>query len=438
MLAIIPLVIVLLVATNALYVAAEFAAVSVRKSRVRQLAMEGDRLAKLFLPVVEDRVQLDRYIAACQIGITFSSLVLGAYGQATLPPRLAPMLEDLGAFGPVAAQSISAIVILCALTATQVVIGELVPKSIALQYPTRVSLLTAVPMRWSLTALRPFIWILNGSGLALLKLMRAPQTSHGHIHSPAEIELLIVQSEVGGQLSREERRRLRRALRLGTRAAHDVMIPRPRILALDAADPIEELTAAAAASPYTRLPVFQGSIDNIVGVLHTKQLVIARMSGETPNSVMDMVQPPMVVAETSTVDRLLSAMREQGSAMAVVVDEFGGTAGIVTLEDILAELFGEFGDEFKAGQPEPLQLPEGGFRFPGLLPTDDVPAYIGEAWDGTADTVGGHVTDVLGRIPGAGDHVAIGSYEVFVERVEHHAVQSVRLVPLRASEEAHD
>ncbi|MDZ7727459.1 MAG: hemolysin family protein [Dehalococcoidia bacterium] len=310
MLAIVIPVLLLLLAVNALYVAAEFAAVSVRKSRIRQLASNGQVLARWMQPVVEDRALLDRYIAY-PVGITISSLVLGAFGQATLTPYIAPAFETLGGMREAAAMSVSAIAVLLGLTALQVVLAELVPKSIALQYPTQVSLYTVLPMRWSLSLLRWFIVVLNGSALAFLRLVGASETSHGHIHSPGEIELLISQSAEGGELSNDDRRRLRRALHLGSRSAHEVMVPRPRISALNVHTSMQDAIETAAAAPFTRLPVYDDTIDNIVGVLHTKDLVLNSLDPDGATTLASLLRPVPTLPESVTVERLLSVLREQ-------------------------------------------------------------------------------------------------------------------------------
>src|SRR5687768_13035831 len=262
-----------LILVNALYVAAEFAAVSVRRSRIRQLAEDGNPLAAWLLPILESPAALDRYIAVCQIGITLSSLVLGAYAQATIAVWLTPWFADLGGLQDAAAQSTSAAVVLLALTVLQVIFAELVPKSLALQYPTQTSLYTLLGMVPSLWVYRPFIKWLNGTGLLILRLMGAPQQGHRHIHSPEEIELLIADSRDGGLLEPDEHRRLQRALRLNLRQAKQLMVPRRRIAAVDINTPLTQATGIVAQSPFSRLPVYRDSIDNIVGILHTKDLV---------------------------------------------------------------------------------------------------------------------------------------------------------------------
>jgi len=202
------LMIAVLIAANALYVAAEFAAVGVRRSRIRQLADEGNRFARMLAPALSDASTLDRYVAACQIGITLSSLVLGAYGQAALAPPFAELLGSWGQFHPAVAESAAAVVVLIGLTVLQVVLGELVPKSLALQYSTSTALYTVLPMRWSLALFAWFIAILNGSGLAILRMLGVPYGSHRHVHSPEEIDLLIAESRDGGLLEEDEHQRL--------------------------------------------------------------------------------------------------------------------------------------------------------------------------------------------------------------------------------------
>src|SRR5919112_1385008 len=208
------LVVAALILVNAVYVGAEFAAVSVRRSRIQQLADDGNPLAAWLLPLINSPAQLDRYIAACQIGITLSSLVLGAFAQRTIAVWVSPWFAEWGGLEGVAAQSTSAAVVLLVLTVAQVIFAELVPKSLALQYPTQAALYTLIPMVPSLWLYRPFIKWLNGTGLLVLRAIGAPQHGHRHIHSPQEIELLIAESRDGGLLEPDEHLRLQRALRL--------------------------------------------------------------------------------------------------------------------------------------------------------------------------------------------------------------------------------
>jgi len=428
--------IALLIAFNGLYVAAEFAAVSVRRSRVRQLAEEGNRLAGILLPTLESATRLDRYIAACQVGITVSSLVLGAYGQATLGQALTPLFEGWGQMQALAAQSASAAVVLVGLTTLQMVLGELVPKSLALQYPTRLALLTTLPMRWSERLLAWFIALLNGSGWLVLRLLRVEPKPHRHLHSAEEIKFLVAESREGGHLRPEEQRRLSQALGLTQRTARELMIPRTQVVAVDEEEGLDAALEVAAMSPYTRLPVYRGSIDRIVGVVHAKDLAAEALSRNgAGGSLGAHIRPILAVHESVSADRVLALMREQRGVMAVVVDDFGGTSGILTTEDILSELLGEVADEFKhpAGPPE--RLSDGRVRLPGDMPLYEAAAWIGTRWEADSDTVGGLVMERLGRVPDPGDTAEIDGVAVEVEAIDGRAVRTVLARPREEPED---
>ena len=414
-----------LILINAVYVAAEFAAVSVRRSRIRQLSDEGNPFAAWLLPFIESPAALDRYIAACQIGITLSSLVLGAYAQRTFAVWLTPLFASLGDLQQVTAQSTSAVVVLLTLTVAQVIFAELVPKSLALQYSTQTALYTLVPMLPSLWIYRPFIKWLNGTGLLILRLAGMPQQGHRHIHSPQEIELLIAESRDGGLLEPDEHRRLQRALRLNLRQAKQLMVPRRKISAISIDTPLNELITVVAESPYSRLPVYRESLDNIVGVVHTKDLVRWYVGGGTDSTVASLIRPVASVHESVTADRVIRHLRERRSHQALVVDEFGGTSGLLTLEDVVSELLGSVGDEFKPGDPVAEELPGRRVRLPGGMAVDDAATLLRTSWETEASTVGGLVTAALGHLPAPGEVVTIGAYEFEVERVAERALQSV-------------
>lgn len=427
------IVILVLIAVNALYVAAEFAAVSIRRSKVHQLAEEGNSLAKRLLPFIDDTRKLDRYIAVCQIGITISSLVLGAFGQARLAVELVPVFEHLGAAGPTVAQSTSAIVVLVGLTVMQVVFGELVPKSLALQFPVQTALYTVIPMKWSSVIFSWFIAVLNGSGWAVLRLMRIPQGGHRHLHSPDEIDLLLVESRDGGFLDPDEQKRLHQALQLGLRPVRQLMVPRRQIEAVEVTTPVNDILRHVAHGKYTRLPAYRGSIDNIVGMLHAKDLVLHYIEHGGIGSIEQVMRPVLRVPETINATRLLSQLREMRSHQAVVMDEFGGVEGLVTLEDVLVEVFGDIDGK---AEPQPELLEDGRVRLPGPMHLDDAQDWLRLLWQGKADTVGGHIMDDLGYIPSAGEQITINGLLVEVERVENHVVETILVTPPKMSEEA--
>jgi len=397
------------------------------------MAEEGDRLAKRLLPIVMDGARLDRYIAACQIGITLSSLVLGAYAQATLAVRLVPVFERFGGLQQAAAQSVSALVVLIVLTALQMVLGELVPKSIALQFPTNTARLTVWPLEWSIRSMRWLIAILNGSGVLLLRMMGMPASSHRHIHSPSEIEYLIAESRAGGALDPVESMRLRQALRLGMRTASEMMVPRLRMHGVEIDTPWPDVVLLMRKSPYSRLPVYRESLDNVIGVLHVRDVAkhLVGRAGKSPDSdsIRDLVRPVMVVPESMTADRLLERLRGERKALAIVADEFGGTAGLITVGDMLDELLGETADEFKLGDATPETLPDGRVRISGALRLDVVAPWVGVLWEGDAYTVAGFVMERLGRLPVPGDRLTIDGAEVEVEKMHGRAVETVLVKP---------
>lgn len=425
------LIIVVLILINALYVAAEFAAVSVRRGQIRSLAQEGSVVARKLLPTLEKSHRLDSYIATCQIGITLSSLVLGAFGQAQVALDLAAVLQASTGMQAVAAHSTAAVVVLVLLTATQVVFGELVPKSLALQFPTQVSLLTYFPTAWSEVLLRPFLFVLNGSGWFILRRLGLSQgASHRHVHSPEEIDMLIAESSDGGLLEPDEHRRLRRALRLGRRNARQLMVPRRRIEALDLMATADQVLEKVAASPYSRLPVYRGTVDHVVGILHTKDVAQHYARHGRLDTVQPLLRPVVRIPATVTGDRVLSLLRENRARMAVVIDEYGGMEGILTFEDVLTELVGDVADEFKGEEAGPERLPDGRVRLSGDLRLDEAGEWTRASWEGyDAVTVGGRVAAELSRIPKVGDRARVNGVEVEVERMDGPTVVSVLATP---------
>ncbi len=346
-------VIVVLTLLTALYVAAEFGAVSVRRSRLRQLAEDGHWMARRLLPLIDDPHCLDRYIAASQIGITLTSLILGAYGQAAFTPDLAPIIQGLFKLEPRMAESVAAGAVLLTLTIFNVILGELVPKSVALQFPTQTALFTTLPMEWSLWLYRAFISFLNGSSILLLRMLRIHQTGHRHVHSPEELELLIAESRDGGLLEPDEHRRLQRALRLRLRTARQLMVPRDRIQAVDANEPFDAVLTRLADSPFTRVPVYRGTLDQLVGTINTKQLALRLLTGAPLRSMAGLLRPVVTVPDSLPGDRLLALFRERRAHQAIVLDAASRVAGLVSLEDVLQDLLGGTRDEIAQPAPAP-------------------------------------------------------------------------------------
>lgn len=328
-------VISVLILVNALYVAAEFAAVGVRRSRVKHLSEDGHWLARALMPFINDPANLDRYVAVSQIGITLSSLVLGAYAQATVAVALAPRLAAWFDLDPQAAVSSAALGVLVVLTAVQVVLGELIPKSLALQFPTQVALATVLPMRWSLAAFRPFISMLNGSATGVLRLFGVQASPHRHIHSPDEIELLIVESRDGGLLEPDEHKRLRRALRLGLRTATDLMVPLSKLTMVRADTPWPELVRVVTSSPFSRIPVYRDVPANVIGTLRVKDLVHQYVVDGAGAPMEKLVRPIVRVPYDLPADRVIALLRERRVHQAVVVDGSDTVVGLITIQDVI-------------------------------------------------------------------------------------------------------
>lgn len=329
----------ILVLANAFYVSAEFGAVGVRKSRVEHLADERNRLARRLLPHIATPLGLSRYIAASQIGITLSSLVLGAYAQATFAAALAPELMARVGVTSARAREFSDLAVLLALAALQAVLGELVPKSLALQFPTEVALATVLPMRWSLRAFWPVITLVNGATAALLRLLGVEPSPQRHVHSPDEIELLIAESHDGGLLEADEQQRLRRALRLGRRTARELMVPLGRLtmLPVDLAWP--EVVRTVAASPFSRLPIYRDRREDIVGMLRVIDLV-QRYVTHGPTDLRALLRPIVRIRQDVPADRVVSVLRERRAHQAIVVDAEDAPVGLITIQDLIEALVG--------------------------------------------------------------------------------------------------
>ncbi len=423
-------VIVLLLALNALYVGAEFAAVSVRKSAIKQLAGEGNIIAKRVVPILEDGVRLDRYVATCQIGITISSLVLGAFAEYTLASRLAPLFENLLGIKQETAMSAAVVVILVILAVLQMVLAELAPKTVAMLFPTRTLLLTYVPIAWSTFMFQGLIVLFNGCATLVLKVFGFQTSTHRHIHTSDELAILLAQVHEDGVLEPDEHARLQRALSLDAWSAAELMVARRSVEAIDRHASIPDIIHAVAKSPYTRLPVYEGSSDNVLMILHTNDVVAEIATHGELKSIEPMLRPLLAVPEIMKADKLLNLMRRKRVQMVSIIDEYGTFAGIVTVEDILSEVFGAIGDEFKAGQPIPEVLPDGRVRLPGMMRPDEAQHWIGALWVGDSNTIAGLVTEALRMLPSPGDRVVIQNLEVEVEEVEERVVRTVLVKPL--------
>ncbi|HSM56526.1 MAG TPA: hemolysin family protein [Candidatus Sulfomarinibacteraceae bacterium] len=437
------IIVAILIFFNGLYVAGEFSTVAARKTRVSQQAAQGDRLARQLMPIIQNSRALDRYVAACQLGITVSSLMLGAFGERYVAERLVepltaaahavtPLLVQLNittaTAAEAAAHTVSITVILLLFTTLQVVLGELLPKSIAIQYPERVALATALPVKWSMYLFRPMIWLFNGSGNLLLRLIRVENGEvRTRAHSPAEIEILVTESHEGGLLDAEERQMLRNAFRLRDLTARQVMVHRTRIVAAPADKSVVELLELAVESGHTRLPLYQDDIDEIMGFVHIKDLF--RLHVEGNDNLAQILREVVHVPETMPALSVWETLQDKRQYMAIVFDEYGGTAGLITLEDLIEEVFGEVQDEFD-DEMAVMTFDQEGRRIHlrADLLVGDVNEYLDLSLpEDEANTLSGLVFHALGRPPEEGEEVSFDETSIRVERMEDLGVSEVSL-----------
>jgi putative hemolysin len=430
----------LLVAANGFFVATEFAIVSVRRSRLEQLEAEGHVSARAARDLVKN---LDTYIAACQLGITMASLALGWVGEPAIAHLLEPPLQLLvGQFAPAAAHgvAIAAVTLTFAIiTSLHIVLGEQVPKLIGLQRAEGTTLFAARPMQLLNVFFRWPIALLNNVSNAILRLLRLePGAGHEMVHSVEELRLLVTGSQKAGLVEESEARIASRAFVFGELTASALMTPRTELEAVPADMTLQELLARVAASAHSRLPVYEGSLDNIIGVLHVHDLFAVLARRAEPLNVRRLVRPVLVAPETKPADDLLDEMRSTRRQLAVVIDEYGGTAGIVTLEDLVEALVGPIGDEppgtIDDQQPSssPVAEPDGSLVLDGLMRLDELVELVGlrlnQSDHEDAETVGGLVMARLGRMPEAGDEVLIDGRKFLVEQLDGKRVAAVRLL----------
>jgi CBS domain containing-hemolysin-like protein len=357
------------------------------------------------------------------VGITISSLVLGFYGQAQLSSVIASTFTGFGNISESAAKSISATVILVILSIFQILLGELIPKNIGIQFPERLALLTAIPMRWSEVIFKPLIWLFNGSGILIMRLLKLePSTEHSHIHSPEEIALLIEESGEGGALKTEEHRLLSNTLKMREATIRQVMIPRARMLTAQNTISRQHLLSLVADSPYSRIPIFEEDVDKILGVIHLRDLLCLEKDEENL-SIQKIIHPVPFVPESMSVKEIFSLLQKKRHQVAIVLDEFGGTSGLVTLEDILEQIFGDLKDEFDAETPNFQLLPGNQIWIRGDMLISQVNDLLNiNLPEKDFDTIGGMILNEIGYVPIANDEVTISSNKFRVEKMSGRGV----------------
>ena len=423
------LIITLLILINGLFVAAEFAIIGVRPSRLEQLADEGNRTADWLRHVIGDPRQTDRYIATSQLGITLASLGLGMYAE----PSIAHLIEEplhnwFGLEGGIV-HTIAFIVALTFITYLHVVIGEMVPKSISLHNAERAVLFLASPMRFAEKLFALPVTVLNNIGLLALRLMRIEMPGHeSRLYGPDELELIVSESFAGGLLEDFEQEMVANIFDFTERRVVQVMTPRTSMTALPLSIAEDDLLKLVGESPNSRFPVYENSPENIVGAVHLKDVVRQQLDDQ-PYDLRALLRQVPFVPETLLVEDLLNSFKKLRLHMAIVIDEFGSVAGLVTLEDLIEEVFGEVHDEFDPDEDEPLvEVEPGHLEAHGTVALDDIEDYVELGDHGyDVETVGGLVMADLGRPPSEGDTINLNGVTLHVDAVDGLSIKRVTL-----------
>jgi len=425
-----------LVATNGFFVAAEFALVKVRVTRIEQLVQEGNAIAR----IVQRQVShLDSFIAATQLGITLASLALGWVGEPSLAHLIEPLFQWVGNISTAEgiSHTIAIIVSFALITGFHIVLGELVPKSIALQRTEQVTFFVAAPLLIFARVFRPFIVLMNGVGNAIVRLFGLTSGGgHESVHSVEELEIIVSQSRKAGVLDAEEEVLLRHVFDFGDKVARDILTPRSDIVAVKHDTPLDEGARVCYESGYTRIPVYRETFDQIIGVLHAKDLLraheVAATDSTAPQTVETLVRPASFVLETQHLDDVLTIFRREGNHLALVVDEYGQVAGLVTMEDVLEEIVGEIQDEYDVGDDIPVRqrtdgvwVVDGSESYENVRPIVGLPEIPDEE-RGQYTTLPGLLMLRLGRVPKVGDRVRLEpDWEIEVSAMDGRRVRQV-------------
>jgi CBS domain containing-hemolysin-like protein len=416
-----------LVVVNGFFVAAEFALVKIRETQLDMLVAKGNRRAKVARSIIAN---LNSYLSATQLGVTMASLGLGWAGEPVFYALLSPVLLALNIESDAARHSIAFVLGFSALTFLHISTGELAPKWMAIQSPLPISLWVAQPLRWFYIASYPFNWVLNRTARWLLLQAGIKVVGEsGRVHSEEELRLLVAASQKYSGATTFGRDIVLNALDLRRRLVRDVMRPRQEISAFDTEASIAECLDVAERTRYSRFPLCEGGdLDKTLGVVHIKDLYAMRLKARSGADLLPVARKLIYVPETSHLEKLLQFFLERKLHLAIVVDEYGGTVGMVTLENILEELVGQIQDEFD--QEKPLLVPRGDavWEAAGALPLHELEELVGEPLhEEGITTVSGWVTQRLGGFPKAGDTLSVGRFELRVEDMDGPRVARLKL-----------
>ncbi len=436
------LIIFLLIALNGFFVSVEFSAVASRRSRIEILAEEGNRAARVVKNWLENPTARDHLLAATQIGITVVSLALGAIGENTFAEILHPLFNNLpippaiGVVGPILAV-LPLVLSLIIVTSLHVVLGEQVPKVATLHNPEQAAIFAARPMQAFSTIFKWFVDLLDWATRNLLKLFGLTMIGgHGSMYTVEELRHILTESEEGGVIEAPELEMLDAIFDLGDLLVRQMMVPRTEIVAVEADTPIEEVIKLATQSTFTKFPVYEDNLDQMLGIVHVKDLLRVIQSKDCVDCrARSLVREAIYVPETIQVTALLQKFRTNRQHIAIVLDEYGGTAGLVTLEDLLEEIVGEVSDPFDISTPEIQTMPDGSVLIDGLTLIEEVNDQLGlKLEDPNYDTIAGYVLGKLGRIPRPKDVVEGDGVRIQVETMD--GLRIARLSLTRQEERA--
>jgi CBS domain containing-hemolysin-like protein len=417
------IIITVLILLNGLFVAAEFAIIGAPRTAIEGRASRGERMAQRVLEILRDPRRQDRYIATAQLGITLASLGLGMYGEHVLADGIYHVLGESGAPAFLLSHGLASTAAIAILTYFHIVVGEMVPKSLALQYAERVVMWITPLMIWMKNLFYPVVVALNELGNAGLRLVgvRRQHQSADQFYTAEELQLIVQESEDLGALRSESSHMLQELFEFGDLTAGEVMIPRVRITGIAIGSTPEEIREILATSRHTRYPIYDGDLDHIAGVIHIKDLLRVLMQRETITAAH--ARPVPVVPVTAPLDAVLATMRRDRTQMVIVIDEHGGTAGVVTLEDLFEEVVGEI-DEGPVGTSQIYRDDQGRLRVPGTMRLDELGQYFDlELEHEEVDSVSGLILTQLGRPPKIGDVVRYDRLQFEVTAVKGHGVE---------------
>jgi CBS domain containing-hemolysin-like protein len=424
-------IVLLLVAANGFFVAAEFSLVSVRQTRIDQLVEQGNRLARI---IQKAKADPNRFLSASQIGITLASLALGWVAEPTVATLLTHVLHMVGVDGWLGAtllHSVAVAVTFVIITYMHIVLGEFIPKAMALQRTEPTVLYTALPLELTASLCTPFIHVLNRSGQFLLDRLGIPAAPHHHlVYTEDELKRIVSASHEVGILEAQEQEMLHKVFAFSDRRVRELMVPRTDMQVLPVTATFAEVVRLVVSEQHTRMPVYEDSIDDIIGVLNAKDLFQFLADDRSPADfdLRALLRPVPFVPESKAVDDLLAEMKKSRTQMAIVMDEFGGTAGLISLEDLLEELVGEIEDEFDEPEVEIVPLDTGVYRLDGKVRIVDFNERFGtELSSEDYDTIAGLVFGQLGREPLLEDVVEFERHRLVVEAMEGHRITSLRL-----------